>query len=117
MTERLYTQRQIAELLGISRVAVNKRARKDGWKVAKQEVIRGGRAAVHAYTDLPHDTRKRIDDAETAARQRSERIQAATKRMSTWMRIDAHPSRTVRWLARLLRPVIIEALRAENADD
>lgn len=71
---RLYSQQQIAEALGITRRAVNKRAtnglrRKNeaAWTIAEREKCRGGEIIRHAYDDLPGDVRKTIDRAEKAA--------------------------------------------------
>jgi hypothetical protein len=67
MTERLYTQQQIADLLKVSRRAVHKRAVKDDWRIAERRKVRGGEVILHAFSDLPRDIRQRIDRAEKAA--------------------------------------------------
>ena len=64
MSEKLYSRRQIADLLGVSRQAIYGRAKKEGWPIAKTETKRGGSVAYHSIKSLPKDLRHRIQQAE-----------------------------------------------------
>lgn len=74
-TLRLYSQKQIAEALGVSRQAVGKRAAKGlsrkgeaQWTVSRREKARGFVAIYYTYAELPADVRKAIDRAEKTAK-------------------------------------------------
>ena len=61
----VYSQQEIAELVSVSRQAINKRAAngrpKKGerpWPVAERKPVRGGEAIFHAFDDLPKDLQK-----------------------------------------------------------
>lgn len=71
----VYSQQEIAELVSVSRQAINKRAAngrpKKGerpWPVAERKPVRGGEAIFHAFDDLPKDLQKKLVNAEESAR-------------------------------------------------
>ena len=75
---RLYTQREIADALGITARVVALRAqrgrprkRETPWPVAERIAVRGGYAIRHDYASLPPDVRQALDERE--AQQRRER--------------------------------------------
>lgn len=67
-TLRLYSQKQIAEALGVSREAVRKRAAKGlsrkgeaPWAISCRNKTRGGEAYFYAFEELPKDVRRALD--------------------------------------------------------
>jgi len=51
--------KEIAKLMGISREAVHKRARKDSWPYTI-DIVRGGRRHLFRLEDLPQEIRQKV---------------------------------------------------------
>lgn len=67
-TLRLYSQQKIAEALGITRQAVNKRATNGKkmkgeapWAISCRNKTRGGEAYFYAFEELPKDVRRALN--------------------------------------------------------
>jgi hypothetical protein len=116
--ERLYTIRQIAEALRVGKRAAEMKATRECWPY-EEEPHAGRPRRIYAYRALPRPVQQAIDDWEAAKYHRAKmaEIEAEQQQAIGHLILKATPARSpvVRWLARLLRPVLREALRQEVA--